>query len=388
MSVFAISPMIILVSIVVARPWKSKSMLRRLFGVAGVVILSAVTLFAALGGIPSFLRAEFGLFISIDDYGPRSIIATDHGYVAVGDDVNGNAVVWLSEAGDRWSRIPHEKALERLEVGDVLTTSNRLVMVAHDESTGSVVALTSKDGLGWTRAGIAPVHGMPVALATNGINLAVVGESFSSDSAFWSADSPESWSVSRPEPHTDTGKDAVDLLGLNGAYTAAINQKSNALIFESEDGTNWTEITRFGDSDFGSLAIIGRTALAVGFDRDTKSGAIWASEDGGEWKRLSPPNEFDGTRLDLAVSNGEELVIFGNRLDDDTIVSWRTYDGAAWEGIPVDFGDFIVRDAAFGQDGIVLVGVDRALNSAAIFTSTDGRNWDRIPHDELLFAVR
>ena len=36
----------------------------------------------------------------------------------------------------------------------------------------------------------------------------------------------------------------------------------------------------------------------------------------------------------------------------------------------------------------VAVGVDLKLNSAAYWTSSDGRNWRRVPHDEALFAVR
>jgi hypothetical protein len=41
---------------------------------------------AACEGTPEFLKEQFGFFVGVDDYGPRAVITTPGGYVAVGDD--------------------------------------------------------------------------------------------------------------------------------------------------------------------------------------------------------------------------------------------------------------------------------------------------------------
>jgi hypothetical protein len=40
------------------------------------------------------------------------------------------------------------------------------------------------------------------------------------------------------------------------------------------------------------------------------------------------------------------------------------------------------------DSGIVAVAVDLEINAAAFWTSTDGQTWQRVPHDDVLFAIR
>ena len=72
---------------------------------AGVVMLGVVGVVGLLAGTPGFLNKQFGLFISVNDYGPRAIVATPDGYVVVGDDAEKNSVIWLFRNGESWSRL-------------------------------------------------------------------------------------------------------------------------------------------------------------------------------------------------------------------------------------------------------------------------------------------
>ena len=92
--------------------------------------------------------------------------------------------------------------------------------------------------------------------------------------------------------------------------------------------------------------------------------------------------------MDVVVTDGVTLFAFGRSLNDDTMLLWASNDATAWERIPVDFGDVLVRDAVITAKGLVVGGVDLKLNSAAFWTSPDGRAWERVPHDEALFVVR
>jgi hypothetical protein len=40
---------------------------------------------AALGGTESFLQERFGLFIGVDEYGPKAVLKLPKGYGVVGD---------------------------------------------------------------------------------------------------------------------------------------------------------------------------------------------------------------------------------------------------------------------------------------------------------------
>ena len=71
---------------------------------------------------------------------------------------------------------------------------------------------------------------------------------------------------------------------------------------------------------------------------------------------------------------------------------WTSSDGLTW-------GRVVDDEAAFGGDlapsltsvtvggpGLVAVGVDWDREAAAAWTSTDGLDWQRVPHDEAVFG--
>jgi hypothetical protein len=105
------------------------------------------------------------------------------------------------------------------------------------------------------------------------------------------------------------------------------------------------------------------------------------------WSRISI-DEFvigAGARLNGVVAGGPGLVAVGS--DALGAAVWTSTDGIAWSRVPDDAA--IVRAADLnsvvaGGPGFVAVGSDRS--GAAVWTSPDGVTWSRVPHDEEIFG--
>ena len=353
------------------------------------MVLGLMSIGAAFAGTPSFLKEQYGFFIGVDDFGPRAIVATLDGYVAVGDDAAGNAVVWLSGDGDTWSRAPHADILENLEMYDAIFTQFGIVMVGQDQKTSEPVALVSADGIRWRRGASFGPDAKPIALASVGPTLVLIGNNCENNSEFWYADSPSTWMVGDPSPDFNSGTDAVDVVSLDGGFLAAKQSGSDrAILFTSESGQTWSEVVRIKDAEMSSLARYRQGAVAVGYDRGQHAAAVWVSADGASWIQSPVVDALKESRMDVIVSDGAMLFAFGCNLDDDAVIVWTSEDGRAWERIPVSFGDVLIRDAIFTDSGIIAVGVDPKLNAAAFWTSADGITWLRAPHVEGLFTIR
>ena len=80
---FAVTPAIYFVLLLIKRPWRARPIVLRYLGTAALLILGLSSVFGAVAGIPEFLEAQFGLFISVNDFGPRAIVVTPDRYVAV-----------------------------------------------------------------------------------------------------------------------------------------------------------------------------------------------------------------------------------------------------------------------------------------------------------------
>ncbi len=391
MTLFAATPAATFFLLVIRRPWRAERRSLRLLGLAGLLALGLMFTVAAVEGTPSFLREQFGLFISADDYGPRAVIATPAGFVVVGDDTDRNAVVWLSDDAMTWSRVLPSDVLSGLAIGDAALTPFGIVMVAQDEKTGKPVVLTSTDGAQWVRAASLEPSAVPRALAFSGTDLVLIGSTYRNDTVFWHGDGMSTWTVAAPAPVQDRGKSPVDVAAVgSGFVTAQYSDKldSGAVLFASESGRSWTQIAHFRDGEFSSLAAYRGGAVAVGFDGSTDSAAVWVSTGGGMWTQAPTSNAFERARMDVVATDGERLFAFGRSLDGDGGVVWSSVDAMTWERIPASFGDVLFRDAIVTESRIVAVGLDLASETAAFWTSEDGDAWRRVPHDNALFSVR
>jgi hypothetical protein len=401
---FAVTPTSFFVLLLMKRPWRARRIALRSLGTAGLLVLALLSVVAVVEGAPEFLKEHFGLFVDVDDYGPRAVIATPNGFVVVGDNAKGNAVVWLSADGQSWTRVPHSDVLSGLEIGDAAYTEFGIVMVGQDEVTGEAVAMVSPGGTIWQRAASLAVDplgkenwGKPAALTSQERRLVLIGSVIGNDTVFWYASEPSAWSVGDPKPVFDRGKSAVDVVPVEGRFIAAMDSSrativrdtfEGALLFASESGQTWSEIASFKNAEISSLAPYQGGAVAVGYDRSEESAAVWVSANGVSWQEVPPTAALEQARMDVLVTGGVKLYALGRSLEDDAVIAWASVDAISWERVPVSFGDVVIRDAVMTDSGIIAAGVDLELDSAAFWTSPDGRTWQRVPHDEALFAVR
>lgn len=252
----------------------------------------------------------------------------------------------------------------------------------------------------WSRVELAPpVDGGegPSFLVAGPDGLVAVGVHGGPATA-WTSSDGTTWART-PSPDLDRA-DLSDLsdIGSGGpgfivAGSAVPEGDSERAIWTSEDGVSWNRIS--DDPDFGSSFISavrpgGPGLVAVG----SRLGA-WFSSDGSTWERASvppvPPEVYPGDNGDApqiyltdVADRGGRLVATGWAMlsdDSEVLVVWTSRDGRSWTDVntPADVfprGSFVFEITA-GPEGFVAVGRTRAdrVSTAAIWTSPDGQDW-------------
>jgi hypothetical protein len=143
-------------------------------------------------------------------------------------------------------------------------------------------------------------------------------------------------------------------------------------------------VTAYGD---------GFVAVGEDFQSDAQvDGAIWASSNGQNWKRLdTAANGLSGAVLDHVATGGQRLVAVGqDRVGSDAGSGrdgtvWTSDGGASWRRIsnPAPFGSAQVAGITAEPSSFVAWGID--AGNAVIFHSTDGIAWTKAT-DDALFA--
>jgi serine/threonine-protein kinase len=246
-----------------------------------------------------------------------------------------------------------------------------LVAVGHDESGGTddAAAWTSSNATRWERVrgdafvnsgeermdGVAVLDGLVVAVGAE-----VAGGD--TDAAAWtSSDDGSTWQrVDSPTSGLhDLGNQLMHRVvrgpeGLLAVGHVVTGESIDARVWESGNGVVWTTL---GTSSFGGpgheemfdATALGAEVFSVGFittDAGDRDAAVWV-ESGGGWSRL----------------------------DQDSL------------GGP---GNQQINAVLPAGPGLVAVGTDGAGGDldAAVWTSTDGRTWTRVPHVEATFGGR
>ena len=184
---------------------------------------------------------------------------------------------------------------------------------------------------------------------------------------------------------------------------------TNAAIWRSQDGRTWNRVqadafTGPGEQSISSVGGSVESLVAVGVDAaagDPDAG-VWRSSDGGAtWTRstdgdLGGPGEQSISRLRgsnvglLAVGfdSGSGTSDGGLWLSFDGGTQWAQIEDASFAGP----GDQVIRrvvdfpSPALGPTGLVAVGSDTVTgdSDAAIWTSTDGLEWERVGQEAVL----
>lgn len=242
------------------------------------------------------------------------------GLVAVG-----GSRVWVSEDGSQWDQIPQAPVFNNVRLQQVASGGPGLVALGI--TAEGPAAWYSTDGLTWNRA---VVPSPPVEL--------IVG-------------------VVDGIPHTTFVDIAVDGDELVAIGYIGIQREEGAIvdqlfIWTSSDGSHWSQNALDTEVFEGSL-IAALTAGPNGFvaGGTIDQPAFWTSPDGITW-RLAP-------------------------LDQEAFISSHP-NGFAWGGGP--------RSLTANSDGYVAVGGDGRCAGgacpgaeAAVWTSTDGLSWERVP---------
>ncbi|MGH2580804.1 MAG: hypothetical protein ACRDGP_08155, partial [Actinomycetota bacterium] len=256
-------------------------------------------------------------------------------------------------------------------ISAVARVDGTLVAVGHDESGGTddAAVWTSSNATRWERvrgdafeySGEERMEGVAVL---DGLVVAVGSEVSGGDTdapAWTSSDDGSTWQrVDSPTSGLhDIGNQLMHRVvpgpeGLVAVGHVVTDESIDARVWKSGNGTDWTSLTTpsFGGPDHEEMfdaAALGTEVFTVGFlttDAGDRDAAIWV-ESGGGWSRV----------------------------DQDAL------------GGPGDQQINAVLDAG---PGLVAVGIDDSGGDvdAAVWTSTDGRIWTRVPHVEATFGGR
>lgn len=189
---------------------------------------------------------------------------------------------------------------------------------------------------------------------------------------------------------------------LNGtASSAAVGETTTAAIALSD----WLRVVDSagalggeGSQTMHDVTAGGPGLVAVGEDLDLSSfdfdAAVWASPDGVAWTRvLDPQGAFggDGPQVMAAVTDGGPgLVAVGLAGLDGGV--WTSPDAKDWMRVLDDEGVFAnatISDVTLHGSVLVAVGHTGHIgedNDAAVWTSSDGINWTRVPDNEDVFG--
>ena len=190
--------------------------------------------------------------------------------------------------------------------------------------------------------------------------------------------------------------------------------RQDAAAWTSSDGITWSRVPNneaaFVGEDFQSMSMTsvatgGPGLVAVGLEFSYSTGqvaAVWTSSNGITWSRVPHDEEVFGSRggfqqmLGVTVGGpGLVAVGWGGFNDREDAAVWTSSDGITWSRVPHDEEVFGSRGGfqqmlgvTVGGPGLVAVGRDWSGGDedAAVWTSSDGITWSRVPHDEAAFG--
>ena len=133
---------------------------------------------------------------------------------------------------------------------------------------------------------------------------------------------------------------------------------------------------------------------------DEGTPGAWTSVDSRIWSRAPLDDDLfpEGAGFHDVVAGGPGVVAVGGSGSHSPLADaavWTSFDGITWSRVPHDedifggFGEQTMTSVTAGGPGLVAVGWDLPIivdADAAVWTSPDGINWSRVPHDEDIFG--
>jgi hypothetical protein len=322
--------------------------------------------------------------------------------------------VTLQAATGSWVRIQHP-ALKGggsvVYIRDILGPSagNPWLAVGYlvdSEGTRVPSAWTSSDGVGWSRATMAPSTSAerrdgPYLVARLGSTAVAIGDRFEGElrTAAWFTSAPNVWTaVTSPNDPLVTYRGRITALAAGPAEFVAVGVdytfgRSNVTVFTSADGRSWKfrggietsdGFAPFGVSEAnGRIVLVGATSFDSGAD-----GRIWVLGEGATWTRIpSAPLGLDGPGTQVITSVAWNVVrgfVAGGsvvRGGHEIPTLWWSSDGLTWTTLPNGTPPNDGRNAAIQRivsvgNGFVAAGASDA--GARIWRSADGTSWTTV----------
>ncbi|HET7236345.1 MAG TPA: BTAD domain-containing putative transcriptional regulator [Actinomycetota bacterium] len=290
---------------------------------------------------------------------------------AVGDRPDFDVAVWEGTPLDGWTSVASGSFLapgNQRATDAVALPDGRIVMVGSDESRGDF------DGAVWK---------------------------FSADPPAWSRADPASRGLRMQRDQFTRDVISSDRI-LVAVGSTQVADDGDAAVWRSLDGRRWTfgqgaVRAETGDQEMSTVARSDDRAVAGGFsevegDRDA---AVWTSSIRADfWRRVGIGSELGGPgdqQINAMTAYDEGFVAVGEETigEETNAVVWTSPDGQVWSRVPDPAGLFggVGAQRMFAvvvsPSGIVAAGheVSGADVDAAVWTSTDGVAWVRLPAD-------
>ncbi len=215
------------------------------------------------------------------------------------------------------------------------------------------------------------------------------------------------WELQQPETAyggslSDVAVTAMGLVAVGSTADAAGAPRPAA--WTSSDGATWTPGApgQFGDvwATLARVATAGSVVVTVGevpTESDDHPGPMraWWSSDGRSWEPALGPPDWSSVLVGDLSSGPAGAVLVGTLFDGSTPRAWISADGSQWEGhalptLPDTDSSFAVgvladteRYVAVGDDVNFAEDLGPATGRPAMWTSSDGVSWYRVPHADL-----
>jgi photosystem II stability/assembly factor-like uncharacterized protein len=176
------------------------------------------------------------------------------------------------------------------------------------------------------------------------------------------------------------GGDGLVAIGFDGAF--------GSILWTSEDGTTWRDVTPGSFVSVGMADVLRTTdggLVAVGrgdtINVDAEAAAAYLSEDGLAWRQVTDSPGLRGQLIRAIEASDGTIVAVGGVPGEDAAGFWRSPDaGETWERVGDDLPGSFLWSIAEGGPGFVAVGWRRTPDpTAAVWTSPDGGTWTLVP---------
>jgi hypothetical protein len=329
-------------------------------------------------------------------------------------------------SAERWQLVGTSVIQSAVGLLDVERTGSGLVAVGFDPGVDLLqdgVVLVSEDGFNWSRlaendpaltAGTTLIE----QVVEGGPGLVAVGGSCENDACesglyptVWTSTDGTAWTRISPGPADNPRPGGFAALTVTshgyiaaGAIDEPVGDASVSLpaIWLSPDAADWSRVWEGETSGDASAGISGLAegpdgvVVAVGSapnDAGDPAGAVWVSSDGRTWERIDPNAPVFATEasirsnvLMLDVTWGPNGFVAVGTDGGDRPAIWNSPDGRAWTRIdlteqPFDGATSLSAVSPLGS-GLIAAGpdgfVDGYPSPVTLWTSSDGRSWDRV----------